>query len=405
MDPTKFTAAMPGQLVRTTGYDRRVVGGLEERVAVMGYGFVPDPLPPRIDRDRTIGRLYDAISAAERHLARLDATAMGLPNPHLLVAPFRQREAQLSSRIENTIATAEEVALVQVNRPPNSDAWEVWNYVRALEHGLSSPLPLCARLFNEMHAILLDRVRGDDKRPGEFRSVQAHISGNTERFADARFVPTPPGQMLVDGIGALETFLNLTDNLTPRFPRIVETAMAHYQFECLHPYRDGNGRLGRLLVALSLCKDGSLDKPLVYVSAYFDRHKQAYFNLLLRVSTHGEWEPWLRFFCEAVASQAADGLKRAKKLIGLRDSYIQKVTEPKASALLPKLINHLFEQPIVSIGDVAQLLGITHQGAQNIVERLVKKTILTEISGSNYAKLYAARDIFAAIEEELEAED
>jgi Fic family protein len=403
MQRSDFTESAPGHLVQATVTQRSSTPGTSETVTVQGLAFVPDPLPPRVDRERFIGRVYDSLSAAERHLHRLDGVAATIPNPHLVAGPFIKREAQLSSRIENTVASAEEIALAEASEPGASeDAQEVWNYVRALDHGLRSSLPLCDRLFHEMHAILLSGVRGEDKTPGHYRTVQAYISGGGGggRFENARFVPPPP--LVVPSLmKALSDYLN-PDGVHPkrsvRLPGLVETAMAHYQFESIHPYRDGNGRLGRLIIALSLCKDGTIAKPLVYVSAYFDRHRSDYYNLLLRVSTHGDWESWVRFFCEAVASQADDGVRRIRKLLDLRDRLIERVNEPRSSALPQRLVNKLFERPAVRTIQVAEMLGITRQGAHKLVQKLVSKGVLHDVGGKGYSRVFVARDILACIE-------
>lgn len=403
MLPALFASGSPGRLVPTTGFNRVVVDGLQRPRPVQGFAFVPHPLPPKgLDRDRFVGSIFNDIALADRAMTRLDATAASLPNADLLLRPFRRREAQLSSRIENTIATAEQVALVEAGvTKEHDDAWEVWNYTRALEHGLASPLPLCVRLFNEMHAILLQDVRGDDKTPGEFRRVQAHIAGSDERFENARFVPPPPGDLLTKSMNEFEVFLNPQAVDRRRYPSLVETAFAHYQFECIHPYRDGNGRLGRLLIALSLCKDGSINRPVVYVSSFLEKNREEYFELLLRVSTRGEWAEWVRFFCRAVATEAADGLVRARQLTALRSDFVRRVTRPRASALLPKIIDHLFEFPAVRVSTVSNLLDITPQGAQNLVAHLVEAKILHDATARGYDRVYVAREIFAAIEDDV----
>lgn len=401
----QFQDGFPGVLVPTTGFNRRVRNGIEEPVPVSGLAFVPDPLPPaKIQRESFIGRLYDAVSAAEQGLVRLDATADSLPNANLLIAPFRRREAKLSSRIENTIAGIEEVAFVEEDRrAPREDVLEVFNYLRALDYGATSDLPLCIRLFHEMHIRLTQGVRGDDKQPGRFRSRQNHIGGSDERFEAARFVPPPAGDHLDRCMRDLENFLN-PDGVQPprqiRFPLVIEAGMAHYQFETIHPYADGNGRLGRLIAALMLARSGSLARPIVYISAYFEKHQREYYDRLLRVSTHGDWEGWCRFFADAVATQADDGLQRAHKLNSLRDDFMKRVTRPRWSSLLPQLVHRLFERPVLSISRVAEMFAITPQAARNHVNRLCEVGILQEVTGGDYARRYVARDIVQAIEED-----
>ena len=401
MNEKAFTKHAPGRLVPAEAYERRLGrDGQHEQAAVRGVAFVPAPLPPRgLQREAFIGAMYDELGAAERAVARLDAAISAIPNPRLIERPFRLREAQVSSRIENTIASLEEVALAEAtDRSTRNEVLETLNHDRALEHGLTSPLPLCVRLFNDMHRILLDGVRGDDKRPGAIREVQNYISGRSDRFADARFVPPPPGEV-AGLLRDLEVFLNKGGPREgPRFPRLIEVAMGHYQFETIHPYRDGNGRLGRLIVALALCKDGSMTRPLVYVSAYFEKHRQMYYDLLLAVSTKGDWPGWVRFFCTAVATQAADGLKRVKQLAGLREKYLRAITGPRASSLGPRLVDCLFERPALKITDAARALQVTYVAAQRHVLRLVEAGALQEVTGGNWGRVYVAREILDVAE-------
>jgi Fic family protein len=174
--------------------------------------------------------------------------------------------------------------------------------------------------------------------------------------------------------------------------------MSHYQFESIHPFRDGNGRVGRLIAVLSLCKGGPLARPLVYISAYIEQHREEYYDLLLRVSTHGDWESWVRYFCDAVSTQAEDGLLRARRLVALREEYVRRVTAPRASALLPELINRLFERPAVRIADVAKMLKLTTQGADKLVQRLLDKDVLQEATGAVYGRVFIARKILEIVE-------
>lgn len=411
MNPSDFQPNSPGKLVRTTGWVRRLRNGTPETVPVPGWAFVPDPLPPQIDRDQFIGRVSEELLAAQSELSKLEGTVGSLPSPELLLRPFRLREAKLSSRIENTVASVEEVALAAAGRAPQRDeVSEVRNYVDALEHGLSSDWPLGNRLFCEMHEILLRNVRGDDKRPGQFRDGQVYIGDDTRGFTAARFVPPPPGEPLLRCMRDYEQFLNPdayanSDRPTrTRYPRLIEIAMAHYQFEAIHPFNDGNGRLGRLIVAISLCRDGLLARPIVYVSAYFERNRQRYYDLLLRVSTHGDWESWTRFFCEAVAAEARDAIVRAGRLRNLRQRYLDAVTSKRASALTPRLIDYLFVQPAVRTSHVAEHLGISTPAAQGHINKLVEKNILQEATGSNYGRIYVARGILGAVEDDAPAD-
>jgi Fic family protein len=386
---------IPGRYIPTAALQRVLRDGVPQMVEVTGQAFVPDPLPPKLDLERFIGRLYPDLAAAESSLARLDGVAGTMVNPELLLRPLRMREAKLSSQIENTLASAEEIALVDAGRPvARHEGREVWNYLRALEHGLASPLPLCNRLIKEMHAILMEGVRGEDKGPGEYRKVQNYIGTDGATLQHARFVPPPPahvGQAMDD----LERFLNTRSE---QLPWLLATAMAHYQFECIHPFRDGNGRLGRLLIALSMCKAGVLARPLVYISAYFEQHRQIYYDLLLRVSARGDWEEWVRFFCTGISTQAEDGIARSRRLRDLRDHFRKQLSARRASALSLILVDHLFQRPAVTNAGVCELLSVTPPTAQLHIDSLVSKGILTEITGGSYGRVYMAKSILSIIE-------
>jgi Fic family protein len=391
MATSDYSDQAPGSLVPTNAWERRERQGKAEQVQVKGMAFVPAPLPPELDRFTFSGRLSEELLAASMSLGRLDGIAQTLSNPHLLFRPFRLREAKLSSQIENTIASAEEVALVEAGKSSSrAEAIEVHNYINALEHGLNSALPLCNRLICEMHKILMEGVRGQEQQPGQFRSVQNYIGRDGDGLRSARFVPPPPGEVLDGGMRDLERFLN---DRKHGFPPLAAIAMAHYQFEAIHPFRDGNGRIGRLIVAMSFCKgpNALLTRPLVYVSAFFERHRQEYYDRLLRVSTHGDWEAWVRFFLLAVANQADDAMQRAQRLLELRAEFIRQVTEPKASSLLPNLVDHLFDWPAVSTRMVASHLNIQVQAAQRHIDRLAEKGILEEVTGATYGRIWVAR--------------
>ena len=273
---------------------------------------------------------------------------------------------------------------------------EVANYVQALNHGLRSGLPVCLRLMKEMHEILLGRgVRGTEKRPGQFREIQNYIGSEERGFEAARFVPPPPGEILEQKLGALERFIKNDPGhgLRP----LVAVAMAHYQFECIHPFRDGNGRIGRLVVALSLCQSGLLSKPFVYVSGYFEAHRDEYFRLLLAVSAHGAWFEWIRFFLRAVSSQAADAVERIVRLRGLRRRYREALSEINAPAKALHLADKLLERPLVKVSAVAKRLGVSKPTARGYIHRLVEIGALRELR-SNYRQRWIAPEVIQIIE-------
>ena len=276
------------------------------------WAFVPNPLPPKL---AWTSELVVTLSEADRALGELAGLGRSLPNPHLLIRPFVRREAVLSSRIEGTQSTlfdlyAYEAVQLSMFKPP-PDVREVYNYVRALEHGMARlpTLPLSLRLIREIHAHLMEGVRGEHQTPGEFRRSQNWIGPPGCTLTDARFVP-PPVPEMQESLHALETFLHAS----PTLPPLMRLGLIHYQFEAIHPFLDGNGRVGRLLITLLLCAWDLLSEPLLYLSAYFDAHRQDYYDLLLRVSQHGAWEDWLTFFLRGIATQAQDSVARAGRL-------------------------------------------------------------------------------------------
>lgn len=359
---------------------------------------MPEPLPPKLDWSSTIGRLWKVLSEAERNLGLLEGKASRLTDARLLHAPFMRQDARLSSLIEDTVATPEEVVLAEAGQPmPRVEALEVNNYLRALRFGWDSALPLCVRLVKEMHKLLLTGVRGGKVLPGEFRREQNYIGNERAGFAGARFVPPPAGDELDRSIRGLERFMNTTHK---EFPTLVALALAHYQFEAIHPFRDGNGRLGRLLIVLGLRKHGLLSHPFLYVSAYFERHKDEYKRLLLEVSTQAGWEAWLAFVLEAVAVEAASAATRIEKLLVLRSELVEKVTGQRRSILCQRLIDHLFTKPVVTVREVRDVLSISETAASNHIDFLVQKGILTCLDERTKPRLYMARTIVQAASDE-----
>lgn len=396
--PTKeqFENNTPGKLVPAKAWIQ-VSGSNQPRLESKGWAFVPNPLPPMLDATMRAD-VYGSLSFVMEELGRLDGLARSLQNPHLLLYPLALREAKLSSQIENTIASAEEVVLAEaMEARSKSEAVEVLNYIHALNMAMDSELPISNRLICEMHLLLLQNVRGDDKQPGQFRNIQVFIGGDGQGLEQARFVPPPPGETLAACMNDLERFINDTRH---RLPPLVAIAMAHYQFEAIHPFRDGNGRIGRAVAALSLCKGPMpiLLKPFVYFSDFFERNRQEYYDHLLRVSTHGDWKGWIEFFLQAAKQQATDASARIRRVLELRAEYVRRVTEPKASSLLVQLVDALFARPAVTTSDVAAILRIKPQAAQRHIDRLVEKRIIEEATGKSYGRIWIARGLLRLIE-------
>ncbi|MBX3402713.1 MAG: Fic family protein [Phycisphaeraceae bacterium] len=340
------------------------------------------------------------IDRANSQLHLLAGAIRVLPAPDVLLRVFLKREVEHSSRIENTIASARELALFDVDQDDARDeVREVHANLVALLFGCGSALPLSLRLIREMHAKLLSGVRGEDKRPGQFRSGQVYIGSTTGGLRNARFVPPPPGSDLEQCLRDYEQFLN-PDERRPRrhFPPLVELALGHYQFECIHPFADGNGRMGRLLITLTGLKAGWLEFPLPYISPFLDRHRQEYCDLMLRVSTHGDWEAWIEFFCRAVEVECADGMKRVRAIDRLRSVYRERAQRAGRSNNLVRLADLLFVQQAVTATWVRRLLEISQPSAQGLIERLVDAGILTEATGRTYKRVYVADEIIRLIE-------
>jgi Fic family protein len=339
------------------------------------------------------------LSAADRALSELAGIARTLPNPHLLIGPFIRREALLSSRIEGTQASFSdllffEAANLRENEVP--DVREVFNYVQALEYGLArlKDLPVSLRLIREMHERLLGGVRGQDRTPGEFRRSQNWIGPPGCTLMDATYVPPPEHEML-EALGEFEKYLHRRSELPP----LIRLALIHYQFESIHPFLDGNGRLGRLLVSLLLCTERLLPQPLLYLSAFFERYRDDYYRLLLNVSQKGEWTEWISFFLRAVAIQSKDAIERSDKLLGLWKDYRNRLQGARASALLLQLVDDLFTYPAITNHKASERLNITPRSTQLNIEKLVKTGILKEVTEQKRNRIYIAPEIIGIIEQ------
>ncbi len=332
---------------------------------------------------------------------RLESLIQSLPDPQILLTPMRRREVAYSSKIENTIAAVQEVALAEINTADQrAEVLEVRNNLKALDLGAQSPLPMCLRLIREMHKELMTGVRGGEKTPGEFRTGQVFIGKDgPDAFRHARFVPPPPGQILHDCLSEYEKFLNPGPGRErPKKVLLLELAMSHYQFESIHPFSDGNGRLGRLIITLTGFKTGELAFPLPYISRYLEANRQEYYDRMLAVSQQGNWEGWFRFFCRAVLADCVDGADRARRLLKLRETYREKLQTARNSSLLLKLVDLLFKNTAVTVVTVRVALSITAPPAQKHIQTLVDLGVLREITGGNYARVWVADAILNVIE-------
>lgn len=360
------------------------------------WAFLPAPLPPDINWSLP---LVSALADAERDLSKLTTLAGSFPFPRLLIQPFLRREAVLSSRIEGTRATltdlyAYESAQISFLEPGN-DVREVYNYVRALEYGLErvKTLPVSLRLIREIHAKLMEGVRGGNLTPGEFRRSQNWIGAIGSTPSTAAYVPPPVEEMNL-GLDQLEKFIHAGSEI----PALVRAGLIHYQFEAIHPFLDGNGRIGRLLMVLLFCEWSLLPQPLLNLSVYFERYRQEYYDLLLATSQKGSWEAWLRFFLRGVSVQANESLVRLDRLQTIRIAYQSLADAERNARRMEQVLDFLFMQPILSVRQLQTFLGVSFPIAQRYIDRLVSAGILQEVTGQARNRVFRANEIFQALE-------
>lgn len=380
---------------RIGGFVTSAVAG--ERVRA----YLPPPLPPRPAVD--LAPLYPLIDRAMQALGRLDGIARLLPDTGLFLYLYVRKEALLSSQIEGTQSSLSDLLLYETEEVPGvplDDVREVSSYVAAMEHGLKrlrGGFPLSLRLLREIHAILLRDGRGADKEPGEFRRSQNWIGGT--RPGNAVYVPPPP-ERVMEGMGALETFLH---DEAVRLPVLVKAGLAHVQFESIHPFLDGNGRLGRLLVTFLLCAEGVLAEPILYLSLYLKANRARYYALLQEVREEGAWEAWLAFFLEGVnetATQATDAAGAILALFARDRERIVALGRPASSAL--RLHDYLQHHPILSIPKAAEALALSGPTVRKSVEHLAGLGMLTETTGRRRGRLYVYSDYLAILSEGTE---
>jgi len=379
MQPSEFSKSQRRHLVR-----------LEGEV----WAFVPPPLPPQLDLDYAFWTLYESAAVAVGELAGLGRR---LADPHLVSGLLGSRDAVLSSRIEGTQASLEQVLLFEADpgiEHEVRDVREVANHQAALNYGLQrlETLPLSLRLLREVHARLLQReVRGSGRATGDWRKTQVHI-GASRDIAQASYVPPPVPQML-EALTALEKFANGASEM----PGLLRIALAHYQFEAIHPFSDGNGRTGRLLITLMIHSARLLPNPLLYLSAYFERNRQEYYARLLAASRQAAWREWLQFFLQGVREECTDASRRCKSLMDLHERYLGIALQAR-SAAAARLVDLLFRRPFVTSAIVKQELGSSDSTTRLLLERLLKAGVLTEITGQRRNRVFAAKEIIAALE-------
>jgi Fic family protein len=376
MDPQAFRPSSPGRLSLT--HDGH-------------QAFIPGRLPPTLE---FTPKLVDRLTAAANAIGLLAGTGRNISNPALLINPYLRREAVLSSRIEGTVSTLADLYEDEaIGTAPRQDVAEVRNYLIAHEYGLErlKTLPLSLRLLRELHSKLMDGVRGAGRHPGKFRSYQNWIARDPQAtIEDAAYVP-PPVPEMTEGLRDLEKFLH-SDALSP----LLIAALAHYQFEALHPFGDGNGRIGRLLISLVLYEKGLLPQPLLYLSAYFERTRTEYYERLLRISTDGDWQGWLIYFLTGVEIQAHAAVADAERLLDLQARYHHVLARDKARLTARDLVDQLFVNPYVTARRAATMLHIADPTARAAINDLDRLGILTEVTGRKWGQIFLATEILDA---------
>jgi len=357
-----------------------------------GYrAFIPKPLPP--EPPVHIGpELQRLLSDADRAVGRLHGSVETLPHPDLFVYMYVRKEAVLSSQIEGTQSSLQDLLAAEAHLAEGvpSDVDEVVNYVRAMKLGLQllPELPLSIRLIREIHAELMKGARGAHLTPGQLRHTQNWIGPSGSTIATASFIPPPPHDVPTL-LGDIETFLHREDDV----PLLIKIGLAHAQFETVHPFLDGNGRIGRLLITFLLCERNALKKPVLYLSHYFKQHRQEYYDRLQATREDGDWEGWLSFFLQGVIAVSVEAAETAKKILVLREDHRRQINDQlgRMAGNGHRVLERLYEKPIVSVEDVRTITGTSFQAANVIVQRLVEIQILREMTGRarNRKFLYA----------------
>jgi len=384
VDPKLFTKSLAGELVKIP---RDEITGNE-------HAFVPHELPPNWDFPVS---LWPLLGEAIGQLGILEGLGRNLPNPAILLRPLEDREAIKSSRLEGTYISATELLVYEMQPrdsksedDPTNNQREVFNYRKALQEATKDELPLSLRLIRNLHKTLLTGVRGRDRTPGEFRRTQVAIGSNH------RFVPPPPGETLTECLYPLEKYLHVKNS---KYHPLVDCFLIHYQFETIHPFNDGNGRVGRLLLAIMLKLGCGLSKPWLYMSEYFEKNRDEYMRLLFDVSARGNWESWLEFCLRGTAVQARETIQRCERLLRIREEFMRRVAQVGGSVRLTQIVEGIFNSPFVRIADLPKQLGVTYPTAKSDVERLEAAQILRRLASITPATFYAPEVFNVAYEE------
>lgn len=380
MDVERFARSPVGRLVPITGHDSFL------DLDYSHFAFVPDPAPTVLDLSQPT---YKAVTDATLALGRLDFAVRRLPDPRLLVGPVLRREAQSTSELEGTFAPLDEVLaadFIEASRQ-SVELREVMNYVAAAERGfeLIKELPICVRMLGELQKLLVRGTRGETFDSGRLREAQVFIGERELGIERSRFVPVPEGQMLQDGVTEWEKWINRHDD---QIALVVKAAVGHYQFETLHPFSDGNGRLGRLVVVLQLMEAETLAYPVLNLSPWLKLRKEEYKSLLRDVSATGDYDAWVRFFATAVEAQAADMVQRIEDLLAAREELLQIVRDNRKHGFVAEIIEDLIGYVSLTPSTTAKRHGVTYNTANDAFAKLEKMGILREITGEKYGRIF-----------------
>ena len=382
MKTTDFDTNAPGKVIKTIqGY----------------YAFIPDSLPPQLEWSN---KLLSKLASAARSIARLDEVGKAFPVPYIVVRPFVRKEAVLSSQIEGTRTTFQELLTFEAQQlslfGDAEDRQEVQNYVHALDYGLEQldSLPISVRLIREIHGILMKGVRGEMVTPGDVRKSQNWVGRPGATLEEARYVPPPVDEMCVS-LSELEKFIHQESDLSA----LIKVGLIHYQFEAIHPFLDGNGRIGRLLITFLLVVWKLLSQPLLYLSLFFEKNRTEYYDRLLAVSQKGKWEDWLLFFLDGTHEQAEDAVNRIQALQELRLEYQELFSRDRSRKNLSKMVDYFISTPISSIKQAQESTGLgSFVTIQGYIQKLEVLGIVQEVTGKARGRIYRADEVLRVLE-------
>jgi Fic family protein len=384
----RFKGSPIGRLVRISGHDARIAKDFDH------YAYVPKPLPESVELSQST---YNLLSEADRALGGLAAKTELLPNPRLLIRPALSKEAVSTSALEGTFAPLSDVLEADYAGTTNtsSEVREVRNYIAAATKSLEliASRPICVSMLSELQQILVKGTRGDGYDSGQLRERQVCIGDEGLGIEESRYVPPPPGDELKQGMDDWEKWINSTSDI----PLLVKAALGHYQFEALHPYSDGNGRLGRLVVTLQIIQAGALEYPILNLSTWLEPRRTRYIDHLLEVSASGNFDPWVSFFAEAVKARAEVASETISRLLTIRQDFLDLMHATGCLGSIVHLVGDLIGFPILDVATAQMLTKVSYQSANTAVARLVELGVLTEVTGRSYGRVFRCERVFQAI--------